>query len=99
MALSLPEVCGVLLGTLGAWLDLFLQTEKQGIQAQIPQKVFINNNIVCLQEVHGKDEFLQASQVLAPRFRVFLLPSFLETKMQEDRLSAFTEILNLKKLL
>ena len=30
-----------------------------------------NNNIVCLQEVHGKDEFLQAIQVLSPRFRLF----------------------------
>ena len=29
------------------------------------------NNIICLQEVHGKDECLQAIQVLAPRFRLF----------------------------
>ena len=29
------------------------------------------NNILCLQEVHGKDEFLQALQVLAPRFLFF----------------------------
>ena len=27
-----------------------------------------NNNVICLQEVHGKDEFLQAIQVWAPRF-------------------------------
>ena len=30
-----------------------------------------NNNIICLQEVHGKDEFLQGIQVLAPRFRLY----------------------------
>ena len=55
-----------------------------------------NNNIVCLQEVHGRDEYLQAIQVLAPRFR-FLVPPFLKTKTQEDRLSAFTGIFYLKR--
>ena len=30
-----------------------------------------NNDIVCFQEIHGKDEFLQAIQVLAPRFRQY----------------------------
>ena len=35
------------------------------------KKLLDNNNIVCLQEVHGKEEFLQAVQVLAPRFRLF----------------------------
>ena len=34
-------------------------------------KRLLDNNIICLQEVHGKDEFLQAIQVLAPRFRLF----------------------------
>ena len=34
-----------------------------------------NNNIICLQEVYGMDEFLQAIQVLAPQFR--LLGTFL----------------------
>ena len=28
-----------------------------------------NKSVICLQEVHGKDEFLQAIQVWAPRFR------------------------------
>ena len=32
-----------------------------------------NNNIICLQEVHGKDEFLQAFQVLAPLFRLWYI--------------------------
>ena len=30
-----------------------------------------NNDIVCLQDTHGKDEFLQAIQVPAPRFRPY----------------------------
>ena len=35
------------------------------------KKLFDAHNILCLQEVHGKDEYLQAIQALAPRFRVF----------------------------
>ena len=34
-------------------------------------RLFDANNISCLQEVHGKDEYLQAILVLAPRFRFF----------------------------
>ena len=30
-----------------------------------------DDNIICFQEVHGKDEFLQAIQVLAPRFWLY----------------------------
>ena len=30
-----------------------------------------NNVVICLQEVYGKDEFLQATQVWAPRFSLF----------------------------
>ena len=33
-------------------------------------KLIENNNVICLQEVHGKDEFLQAIQVLAMRFKL-----------------------------
>ena len=35
------------------------------------KRLLDNSNITCLQEVHGKDEFLQTIQVLAPRFRLF----------------------------
>ena len=35
------------------------------------KKLLDCNNILCLQEVHGKDEILQALQVLAPNFRLF----------------------------
>ena len=30
-----------------------------------------NNDIICLQEKHGKHEFLQAIHVLAPQFRLY----------------------------
>ena len=30
-----------------------------------------NNDIICIQEMHGKDEFLHAIQALAPQFRLF----------------------------
>ena len=35
------------------------------------RRLIENNNIICLQDVHGKDEFLQAIQILAPRFRLY----------------------------
>ena len=48
----------------------FLQTEEQReFKLKYLRKLLDNNNILCLQEVHGKDEYLQAIQVLAPRFR------------------------------
>ena len=28
-------------------------------------------DLICLQEIHGKDEFLHAFQILAPRFQLF----------------------------
>ena len=36
----------------------------------------------CLHEVHGKNEYLQAIQLLAPRFRFFLVPLLLKAKTQ-----------------
>ena len=30
-----------------------------------------NNDVICLQETHGKGEFLQAGQVLVLQFRLF----------------------------
>ena len=70
VAPSFPKACDVLLGTRGALLDLF--SPDKGTES--PNSIFLkklsdHNNIICLHEVHGKDEFLQAIQVLAPRFR------------------------------
>ena len=55
------------------------------------KRFFDADNIGCLQEVHGKDEYFQAIQVVGPRFRFFLwILLCLITKTREDRLSAFT---------
>ena len=51
------------------WIFFFL-AEKQRVQTQYLKKLF-DTNILCLQELHGKGEYLQAIQVLAPRFRFF----------------------------
>ena len=69
VALFLPEVCGALLGTPGASLDLFSPVRNKESKLNYLKKLLDNN--ICLQEVHGKDEFLQAIQLLAPRFRFF----------------------------
>ena len=37
------------------------------------KRLFDANNILCLQEVHGKNQYFQAIQVLAPRFRFFFV--------------------------
>ena len=56
-ALSFPETCGVLLGIPEVSLDLFSLSRKQELKLKYLKKLFTNNNIVCLQEVHGKDEY------------------------------------------
>ena len=59
---SLMEFCDVLLGTPGVLLDHFSQ-QKNRIQTQIPQKSFFDNsnNILCLQEVHGRDQYRRSA--------------------------------------
>ena len=80
VAISLMGVCDVVLGTAGVSLDRFSSQKNRKLKLKFPRKLFDNKNILCLQEVHGKDEYLQAIQVLAPRFRFFLVPSFLKRK-------------------
>ena len=64
------------------------------------KRFFDADNIVCLQEVHGKDEYFQAIQVVGPRFRFFLwILLCLITNTREDRLSAFTGTSFLMRLL
>ena len=55
----------------GVSLDLFSPNRRtESSNLNISRSSF-DTNILCLQEVHGKDEYNQAIQVLAPRFRVF----------------------------
>ena len=63
--------------------SVFSKQKNKEFKLKYLKMVCGNNNILCVQEVHGRDEYLQAIQVLAPRFR-FLVLSFLETKTQED---------------
>ena len=74
VAPSFPKDCDVLLGTPWALLDVFSpdrRTESSEFKLKYLKKLSDSNNIICLQEVHGKDEYLQPIQVLAPRFRFF----------------------------
>ena len=89
---------GVLLGTPEVSLDFF-RTE-QGVRPQLFQEALAlgQQHLLCLQALYGKDEYFQAIQVLAPRFRFFGI-FFLETKTREDRLSSFTGTFHLKRLL
>ena len=60
----------MLLGTPGALLNLFFSRQRnREFKPNHLEKLLDHNNIICLEEVHGKDEFLQDIQVLAPQFR------------------------------
>ena len=50
---------------------MFSKQKNREFKLKYLKKLFDTNNILCLQEVHGKDEYLQAIQVLAPRFWFF----------------------------
>ena len=55
-------------GLLGSTASSHRSTEQKHIYLT---RLARNNDIICLQETHGKDEFLQAVQVLFPQFRLF----------------------------
>ena len=67
---SLSVACVVLLGTREDFLDRFCPRTRE-LKHSYFKKLLDCHNILCLQEVHGKDEFLQALQVFAPNFRLF----------------------------
>ena len=58
-------------GTPGISLDRFSLRRKTGSSSSNISGSSFDNNNICRQEVHGKDEFLQAIQVWAPRFKFF----------------------------
>ena len=51
------------------WISFFSKQKNREFKLKYLKKLFDNYNILRLQEVHGRDEYLQAIQVLAPRFR------------------------------
>ena len=62
--------------TMGLVGSVFSRQRNREFKLKYLKRLLDNNNIICLQEVHGRDEFFQAIQVLALRFRLFgtLLP-------------------------
>ena len=52
------------------WIGFSSQKNRE-LKLKYFRKLFDNNNPLRLQEVHGKDAYLQAVQVLAPRCRFF----------------------------
>ena len=51
--------------------SVFSKQKNREFKLKYLKKLFATKNILCLQEVHGKDEYLQTIQVLAPRFCFF----------------------------
>ena len=65
------KVCDVLFGTLRGLVGSVLSAQKnRELKLKYFGTLIENNNVICLQEVHGKDEFLQAIQVWVPRFQL-----------------------------
>ena len=60
-----------LLGTPGVLLDMLSPSKRTESSNSNISKVSLKPTTLCLQEVHGKYEQLQAIQVLASRFRFF----------------------------
>ena len=69
VALSFPRC--ITWNTRGLVGSVFSRQKNRELKLKYLKRLFHANNILCLQEVHGKDEYLQAIQVLAPRFLFF----------------------------
>ena len=94
---SFPKAFDVLLGTPEA-LSVLSRQRNREFKLKYLKRLSEANNIICLQEVHRKDEYLQAIQVLAPRFRFF--GTFIrDNENAGDRPSAFTGTFSLKRRL
>ena len=59
VVISLTEVFDVLLGTPGVSIGSVFSSQKNTeLKLKFLRKLFDNNNILCLQELHGKDVYL-----------------------------------------
>ena len=52
------------------WIHVFSEIS-QGMKTELFYSAHREHDIVCLQETHVKDEFLQAFQILTPQFRLY----------------------------
>ena len=71
VVVSLSAAYVVLHGTRENLLDQFFSPQRNRERKHDYFKLLHSNNILCLQEVHWKDEFLKALQVLAPGLQFF----------------------------
>ena len=71
VVVSLSAAYVVLHGTRENLLDQFFSPQRNRERKHDDFKLLHSNNILCLQEVHWKDEFLKALQVLAPGLQFF----------------------------
>ena len=77
-----------------SWLCCLLTT-LQGTEADLPHTAGQKNDIICLQETHGKDEFLQSIPALHAQFRMF--GTFMLNSVNAGGSSCFTMRLSLTK--
>ena len=99
MALSLPKVYGVLLGTPGVSLDLFSLSRRTGNLSSNTSKSYLpTTTLYVFKKYMAKTSISRLSRCWLRDFS-FLVLLFLKTKTREDRLSAFTGIFHLKRLL
>ena len=100
MAISLPEVCGVLLGTPGVSLGQFFPSRRtENSNSNISRSYLTTTKFYVSRRYMEETSISRLSGCWLRGFVFFLVISFLETKMQEDRPSAVTRILYLKRQL
>ena len=68
----LPEgILCITWNTRGLVGSVFSKPRNREFKLKYLKRLFDTHSILCLEKVHGMDEYLQAIQVLAPRFRFF----------------------------
>ena len=80
-------VSDVLPGILEVLLDRFLPHES--LKLDYFRRLIENNNVICLQEVHGKDEFLQTIQVMGSAIQAIWYVSYQAMQMHVAQPHAF----------
>ena len=89
VATSLTAVTVVLLRTLGVSFGRFFLHKETELKLNYFGKPIENNNVMCLQEVHGKDEFPRLFRC-GSRDSSYWVRSFLATRMHQDQPFAST---------
>ena len=64
VALAFPKACDEFLGTPGALSDLFSPDNRTESKLEYLKKLLDHNNIICLQDVHGKGRVSSGSSTV-----------------------------------